>query len=321
MSDHLCALTWQGYLEGRDPHTPFLCDIGLMNPHDIGGLAKLLTFGTVDPGDLPEDLPELPPNFRYDVDGNEAGESFRRMREGNIHKQLVRDWTEEEWRYYIWMYYRYTEMVDRDVGRIVEALEHSPYRDNTLVVFSADHGESLGRHRLIAKSNFYKAAVSVPFIVSFPGRVDPGAVDTDHFVNGLDLFPTFCDYAGLPVPPGRHGASLRPLLEGKRPSWRDFAYTRNEFNGSGIVTDRYRYSFYREEDERPKQLFDLRDDPWEMRNLAADPEHADLVRALDKRLLAFEAGLNDRTPPGGWRGSRQHLRDAYRKVRRSYYRR
>ena len=118
-------------------------------------------------------------------------------------------WCERMWQYYVWSYYRQVEMVDAAIGRILDALENSPHAGNTLVAFTSDHGDAMGRHRLVHKLSLYDPAVRVPMIVAWPGQVAENHVDRTHLVSGFDLTPTLCDYAGTAAPPEMRGRSLR----------------------------------------------------------------------------------------------------------------
>src|SRR5690606_16983394 len=122
-----------------------------------------------------------------------------------------------DWRLYNWMYYRYCEKVDASVGRVLDALEASGEADRTLVVFTSDHGEGLGSHGLYWKAFMYESSVRVPMVIAFPGQLAEGVVNDRTLVSGVDLFPTFCDAAGIPHPPGLCGTSLFAQLDaGKR---------------------------------------------------------------------------------------------------------
>ena len=101
---------------------------------------------------------------------------------------------------------------------------------NTLIIFTADHGEACGSHQMFQKFTLYEESVQVPFIVACLGEeipIEKDRFDEAHFVSGADVFPTVCDYAGLDVPEGGQGSSVRPLVEGKEAPWRDCAYIEN----------------------------------------------------------------------------------------------
>jgi arylsulfatase A-like enzyme len=168
-------------------------------------------------------------------------------------------------------------MVDAQIGRVLEALRDSGLEEETVVVFTSDHGDLDASHRLEHKSVPYEEAARVPFIVSQKGVTEAAAVDDEHLVSvGLDLMPTLCDYAGVDPPEGLPGASVRPLAEGRTvPAWREFVVTETRA-GRMVRTARYKYILY-ESGARREQLIDLENDPGEMLNLAGDPAHRDVL--------------------------------------------
>ena len=175
-------------------------------------------------------------------------------------------------------------MVDAQIGVVLDALRAAGLEDNTLVVFTSDHGDMDSAHKLEHKSILYEESVNVPFIMSSPGRIPQGAVDNTHLIsNGLDLLPTLCDYAGIEAPAGRPGRSLRPLAEGKAvEQWPDFVVSESD-NGRMVRTQRFKYCLY-DSGEHREQLTDLKDDPGEMKNLAEVPTFKSVLEQ-HRRLL------------------------------------
>ena len=169
-------------------------------------------------------------------------------------------------------YYRLTEDVDRQIGRVLSALRFRGLADNTLVVLTSDHGEGLGAHRWTQKAAFWEETVRVPLIVAGAGLKRRGVVDDRSLVSGIDILPTMCDYAGIPAPEAVRGRSLRPALEGD--GW-DRSYVVSELSHLGfpdrqgrmLRTQRYKYIVFNG-GARPEQLFDLQLDPGEVHNLA-----------------------------------------------------
>ena len=142
-------------------------------------------------------------------------------------EKFCKTWSDTVWHYYVWSYHRQVEMVDASIGRILDALENSPHADNTLIVFTSDHGDGMAHHRLFHKLSFYDGSLRVPLIVSWPGQVAENHVDRTHLASGFDLTPTLCDYAGTAPPPEQRGLSLRPVIKGRNPSWRDYVVAHN----------------------------------------------------------------------------------------------
>jgi arylsulfatase A-like enzyme len=196
---------------------------------------------------------------------------------------IRKNWTEEQWRLHRWAYCRLTEMVDKEIGTVLDALHQAGLQDNTLVIFTSDHGDMDSAHKMEHKSVLYEEAVRVPFIMSYKGRIPAGAIDDTHLVsNGLDLLPTLCDYADIKTPEGLPGGSLRPLAEGKTEGWRDFVVTESQ-NGRMLRTKRFKYCIYDSGSHR-EQLIDMENDPGEMKNLAEIESYKDVL-IKHRRLL------------------------------------
>lgn len=256
------------------PHPqPFLLTVSLLNPHDICEFGKYEGFR---PPRLPTDeaiLPHALPNLR-------DSEPLPSVLDEDLGK--FEDRTEFEWRQYLWVYYRLVESSDQQIGRILDALDKTGLASNTMVVFTSDHGEMLGAHGMVSKQKLYEESVAVPLIIAAPGA-EP-AVDRRHLVGGIDLMPTFLDYAGIAAPDSLEGRSLRPLVEGRSVPWRDFIAAETYAPEARMIrTDRYKYIAFAH-GERREQLFDEDRDPGELQNLIDDPAAATEV-ARHRRLL------------------------------------
>ncbi|MGD8866611.1 MAG: sulfatase [Gemmatimonadales bacterium] len=201
------------------------------------------------------------------------------------------------WKYqrYIKDYLRTIASVDDNLGRMLDYLDESGLADNTVVIYSSDQGFYLGDHGWYDKRWMYEQSLRMPFIVRWPGVVQPGSENTD-LVQNLDFAETFLQIAGVDVPADMQGRSLVPLLEGRTPAdWRDAIYyhyweypawhmVRRHY---GIRTQRYKLIYYYEIDEW--ELFDLENDPDEMHSVYADPEYADVVADLKARLAQLRS--------------------------------
>lgn len=156
------------------------------------------------------------------------------------------------------------ENIDRWVGIFLEELRKRGELDNTLIVYSSDHGEMLGDHDMWGKTKPHQPSVGVPLVVAGPG-VKPG-VTSDALVSVMDLAATFLDYAALPKPGDMDSRSLRPLVEGKTRSHR--GHVLSGLGSWRLVYDG-RYKLIRGYGETPTLLFDLESDPLENRDIAA----------------------------------------------------
>jgi arylsulfatase A-like enzyme len=286
-SDNLVALSFEAFLENRDRSRPFFAQVGLMNPHDIGNATRTAEHPFPFPH-LQDQLPPYPPNFDYDP---REPEQIAFFHEGLV--DWLKPWTEENWGHYQWLYYRMVEMVDINVGYILDTLEQSPDYENTVLIFTSDHGEANGYHRMLFKDNFYDTSSRVPTMVSFPGHIPEGIEDVEHLVSGLDFFPTFCDYAGIDSPSGLKGLSLRPLLEGDRKpaTWRRYLHAQSKASGRMVVDQQYK--FIRYYGSETTQLFDLENDPMETKNLAFDAAYQSICQRLAAEIDRHEATLDN----------------------------
>ncbi len=291
----------------EEREAPFFLVASFINPHDICYMAirdsaatdqerSLLARGIDELAALDEALqlpegvdeetfyanicPPLPENFEPQIDEPEA---IRRMQERSPFKGKARaEWDERRWRLHRWAYHRLTEQVDAQIGRVLDGLRTSGHWENTLVVFTSDHGDMDAAHRMEHKTVFYEEAAHIPLILSWPGVIEAGTMDASLVSNGLDLLPTLCDYAGIDAPRDVAGQSLRPLAEGRDPdSWRTALPVESEM-GRMIVTDRYKYMRY-DEGEYREQLIDLVADPGETRNAIGDAGNQKVLETLRLR--------------------------------------
>lgn len=195
-----------------------------------------------------------------------------------------------------WQYQRFSKdylrtvaSVDENLGRVLAYLGESSLSETTLVVYASDQGFFLGDHGWYDKRWMYEESLRVPLIVRWPGVVRPGS-ENRELVQNLDLAPTFLEAAGVEVPSGMQGRSLVPLLRGEEPEdWRDAIYYHYYEHGAhgvprhyGIGTERYKLIHYPESDEW--ELFDLAEDPDELRSVYANPRYADVVEELEAEL-------------------------------------
>lgn len=288
VTDCAVARAAEGFLRSRPASAkPFFLNVGFLQPHDCcywvfeHGAGETLTRL----GPLPADLPPLPANHGHCEHEPAPIAQRRSKRAGDA------VWSADHWRWYLWNYYRMVEMADAEVGRVLDALDDAGLAQDTLVVLTSDHGDGLGRHGLTSKMFLYDEAARVPFIASCPGRVQSGVRDTRHLVSGLDVAPTLCDIAGVEGLPKARGLSLWPLLEGRSDApWREFLVSDTFRTGRMVRTPEYKYIAYA--GDPATQLFDLRRDPGELKNLAADASQADTVRDLARRLSAWERTLD-----------------------------
>jgi arylsulfatase A-like enzyme len=202
--------------------------------------------------------------------------------------------------YMVANYYAFVTEIDDWVGMILEKLDELELAENTLVVFVSDHGEMLGAHGMRGKFNFYEESVRVPFVVRFPGKIEP-AQTISAPVSILNIFPTVLDYAGLSNIP-TDGYSLRGVMEGIEAPAHDFAvsewqWKRSDVPSIMIRTDRWKLmTTHRSGGRDVEVLYDLKNDPTEMNNLlGSNPErykHQETAEELRTKLVAYLRDVN-----------------------------
>lgn len=273
---------------------PFFLTASFLNPHDCMGIARSLHSQESNIGPMPErldDLPPLPDNFA--IPENEP-DVIRQHWErysvpfngGQYIPYPTREWDELRWRQYIWGYYRLIERVDSQIGELLEHLESSGKADNTVIIFTTDHGDGAGHHGWNQKQVLYDEIVRVPLIVAGTGFTSPGTIDSTNLMSAIDIAPTILDYSGAERPMHVQGQSMRPLLE--TGSWQAHDYVVCEtlfgtgtdilgWAGRMVRTPRYKYTVYNHGQQR-EQLTDMQEDPGEMQNLAVKPEYQGILQ-------------------------------------------
>ncbi len=268
----------------RKHERPFLLSVSLHNPHDI------CAWTGRKPIDRPpiDQCPPLPDNFEVDPREPEFIQDCRRRTYYGPENQHTKNWDRDQWRRYLYAHYRFTEQVDKTIGRVLATLRQQGLAQNTLIVLTSDHGEGSAGHQWVVKLMLYEEPVTVPLVVSFPGHTPTGAVDRDHLVSGIDVVPTLCDYADVRPPENLTGTSLRPWIEDPKSPGREFVVSelqpfpkQPDRRGRMVRTDRYKYVAF-SDGRDPEMLFDLKADPGETRNLARDTAmQAELKRHRD----------------------------------------
>lgn len=280
------------FLHARRDGQPFILHVNALEPHppSYGPLNELH-----DPSTLP------------------AGPAFARRPSGRVAKLVQRQLnqyqrvgyknhpfeTEADFRRLRANYYGLVSLVDNAYARILRALEASGQADNTIVVYTSDHGDMCGDFGLMQKSNFYEGSVHVPLAIHVPW-LSRRRVDFHGPVSTVDLVPTCLDLMGIDVAGRVDGVSRAGVLRNPA-SWRKENITCEwndpespALNGrSRITADGWKLNLY--QDDAP-ELYDLNTDPGELRNLAAEPAHRDRVRRLADELRAWQQATRDRVP-------------------------
>ena len=304
-SDSIAADKAIEYL--RSPHDkPFFLTVSVRNPHDVCQLARRQDLPQGPIPQVPDDeaeLPPLPANFAI-PENEPTAIRLSQERNRDFHYP-TRDWSDLEWRQYLWGYYRLVEKADREIGRVLDALRDSGHEDNTVIIFTSDHGEGVASHHWNQKQILYEQAVRIPLLIADPQAINPGSTSDALVSTGIDLMPTILDCAGLSsAPEPVHGRSLQPLVRDIETAWdrtyviAETTFARGQDSGASgrmVRTERYKYIVYDEGSER-EQLFDLGVDPHEMSNLVADPEFQAELNAHRKLILEWAAATKDEFP-------------------------
>jgi len=232
-----------------------------------------------------------------------------------IQRQMRATWevdkfTWQDWAPSVAMYLGVVSQIDAQIGRVLEALARLGYADDTLVVYTTDHGDMCGSHGMIDKHCImYDDVVRVPLIMRWPGVIPTGTA-TDAFVsNAIDLPVTFCDAAGVEPPSTFSGRSALPAATGTESNPRQDILAMYHGNQFGSYTQRMvrnRRWKYIWNATALDELYDLQNDPGELRNLAVLPESRPVLASMRKRLVEWMADTND-TLLNGW--TRKQLLD------------
>jgi len=196
-----------------------------------------------------------------------------------------RSWSNHQMDLYNWMYHRLTESVDAQIGRVITALEKAGLTENTIIVFTSDHGDMNGSHGLILKNVMFEECQRVPFIIAGKG-INSNYIDKTTLVcNGLDFIPTICDLVGINTPKELTGISLKPYLTGQGPQPTRKSIVTEDYNSYQINDGRYKYTVY-ELPGHPETLTDIKINPGETKNYCNDVEYTKIKSFLKKELMA-----------------------------------
>ena len=261
-----------------DSDQPWCLYVGLIGPHD--------------PYDVPQRYLDL-----YDLEDIQLPESYSdemidkpRIYQ-RLRNQIFGQLTETEVREAIRHFWAYCTYLDDLCGQILTALDQTGQRDNTLVLYCADHGDYVGEHGLFAKGiPCFRGAYHIPAIIRWPEGVKNPGRQVAEFVSLADFAPTFLEATGISTEQYFTGASLIPFLRGDQPkSWRDDIHTQCNgvelyYTQRSVTTQDFKYTFNGFDFD---ELYDLRVDPHEMQNLAADPDYEVIKREMCGQMWQF----------------------------------
>ena len=239
------------------------------------------------------DIPEWP-NYRW------PSRVINAPHQVKIHRDAER-LTWQDWEEAIRYYYAFTSLIDSQIGRLLDYLDETGQRENTIILFASDHGETLGSHGGLTDKGWhhFEEIQRIPFIVWMPERLYGAGIRPrdvlSQWISQVDIYPTLLEWAGAERGAvERHGHSIVPILQGEAVEWRDSAFV--EFNGvnslaTSMVSVRHRGPDgdlkYGWNCSNRDELYDLSTDPYETTNLIDDPRRADAVFEMRKRIEAW----------------------------------
>jgi choline-sulfatase len=281
-NQHSCELYADTAIEllkqiASKPDRPFFLHLAWNSPHDPRQAPKEI----VDM--YPVEKIEVPPNFLpqhpfdqgdFDVRDEKLAPFPRTPYDVQVHRRE---------------YYALVTYMDRQLDRILDALEKTGLAENTYVIITGDHGIAVGEHGLMGKQNLYDCSVRVPFIIVGPGIAAGRRIDALMYQHSL--FPTLCDLAGISMPATVQFPSVAPLLRGERERVFDSIYAAYRNYGRMVQNDHHKLILYPE--AKKVQLFDIANDPWEMTNLATNPIQSETISDLFRDLKKWQERVND----------------------------
>jgi arylsulfatase A-like enzyme len=249
------------------PHAkPFFLAIGFHKPHPPFIVPKkYFDMHPLESIELPpfraDDLDDLPPLGKRSGIGQ------------GTHAMITQA---GKWKEAVQSYLAAISFVDAQLGRLLDALDKSAYRDNTIVIFLGDHGWQLGEKYHWGKTTLWEEVARAPLLWKVPGLTPPGSV-CERTVDFMTLYPTLCDLCGVPIPQHVEGVSIRSLLANPKAEWTHPGITTYGQGRHAIRTEKWRYIHY---EDGTEELYDDENDPYEWTNLADKPEFAAQKRTL-----------------------------------------
>ncbi len=279
---------------------PFLLVTSFVNPHNICEWPRGERLPDGEVGTLPSEdhFPPIVPNhapMEHEPDllplMKKSFQSNKLFPVGNFDKH--------QWREYRWVYYRLIEKVDALIGKVIQSLRNSGHSDNTIILFTSDHGDMQGAHGWSQKTVFFEESTRVPFIISDPGRRSKEM--NDNLVNtGIDILPTLCSYSGISLPQGYPGANLKNpdirrefiVSENKMIQGEPINGVKPEPSGRMVRSKKFKYCIY-DLGNNNETLNDLENDLGELVNLAGNHEYQKVLDQHRRYLAEWLKITND----------------------------
>ena len=271
-SSQLYAETAIRFLKSNEAkEKPFICYVAFTSPHDPRTPPEKYKQW-YNPKDIP-----LPPNFK-EIHPFDNGDMNVRD-ENLLGKSRNKDSVKRE----IALYYAMVSELDEQIGRILQTLKENKLDQNTLIVFAGDNGLAVGQHGLLGKQNLYEHSIRVPMIIAGPGI--PKNKQTTSFTYLSDIAPTIYDYLGIKAPSTVEAQSLMPVINNPSLHIRDQLYNvYGNWSRSIKSIDGFKLITYNVKGIKTIQLFDLKNDPWEINDLSKDEKYQSKIKTLTEAL-------------------------------------
>ena len=285
------------YIKDYNKPEPFLLCVSFHNPHDICYFPRR-PEQYPNPG-LSIKLPPLPVNHSIASDEPELLANSRIRDHYGDELLLSQNNDETRWRSYLWYYYRMTEAVDFEIGRVLKALTDKGLDENTLIIFSSDHGDGMGENKWAAKLSLRDGPAKVPFVLYYKNGIPTTGINDHQLVSGLDVVPTILDFANIQPGDGLKGISLRKAINSPSEKHRDFVVTElavdpfdQSLTGRMIRTKQFKYNIY-SKGQRKEELYDMINDPLEMNNISKASQFQLIKKQLKDQLKGWLQQTND----------------------------
>jgi choline-sulfatase len=278
------------YLRTSEKDKPFFAVVDFQNPHNI--CSYIGNYRKEDQVQPLEDLPKLPSNFETE-DLENRPEFIKYMCCAHRRQSQTRSWDDKDYRCYLNAYHYFIDKVDTQVGKLLQELKASGKMDDTLIVLTADHGEGMAAHRLVTKYGcFYNESNEVP--LAFYHKKLLGKKRITGNVSLMDIVPTITDFCGLEVSKNWEGISLISTFKEETTSPRNYVIGQwyDEFLGYVVpgrmyLDDAYKYTVYHDQERLEEELYSRREDAFEQRNLAVQPEYETILKQYRKKLGSY----------------------------------
>ncbi len=277
---------------------PIFLVASYLNPHEICEFARSQTlhYGEVDiPADIK--LPQLPENHNSE---NNLPEIV------GIHKRVspklypTFNYSEKDWKRYLYAYYRLVERVDKEIGKLIKILKKNDLYDNSIIIFTSDHGDGTTAHRWNQKRVLFEETVNIPLIIKpLKSSDNKGIKNKEALINtGTDIYPTICDFAGIEIPKELHGKSLKNVVLGKEKKLHKSISLETHLDGINargwcVIMGDYKYVYYHIFKNK-EQLFNLQTDKGETKNLINLPQYKQVREKMRIELLKHAKEINDK---------------------------